>query len=71
MTPKSVRVFHVPINQGGYDRNGEYWGTGMPLYCAQYDSEQQNSYVRAYSRNEAIEKLGIPIECLIVKPRKI
>ena len=43
MKPKSVRVYRVPINQGGYDRDGEYWGIGMPLYCAQYDNGDYNS----------------------------
>ena len=72
MQPKSIRVFRVPINQGGYDRSGEYWGIGMPLYCATdyaYDGDYKG-YTRARSRDEAIENLGLPIECLIVKPRK-
>lgn len=29
-----VRLFRVPINNGGYDRGGAYWGIGDPLYCA-------------------------------------
>ena len=68
MKPKSVRVYRVPINQGGYDRDGEYWGVDMPLYCA--TGGEYLEYVRAYNRDDAIEKLDIPIERLIVKPRK-
>lgn len=29
-TPFEVK--RVPINSGGYDRGGAYWGTGQPLY---------------------------------------
>lgn len=29
-TPFEVK--RVPLNQGGYDRGGAYWGTGQPLY---------------------------------------
>jgi hypothetical protein len=46
--------FHrIPLNQGGYDRRGEYFGQGAPLY-EWYDEESQRSYfTRASSRAQA------------------
>ena len=28
-----VRYLRIPLNSGGYDHGGAYWGQGAPLYC--------------------------------------
>jgi hypothetical protein len=55
---RSVRVFEVRINRGGYDDGGAYWGLGPALYCAQCD-EGGRKFIRAKNRDEAIRLLGI------------
>lgn len=47
----------VRINNGGYDDSGTYWGLGMPLY--QYTNDDMDSweYMRALTRNMAIQLL--------------
>ncbi len=55
----------IPLNSGGYDSGGAYWGTGEPLYCAQ-DAEGNQFFTRAKSRDEAKEKIRncrIPLNC--------
>ena len=46
----------IPLDSGGYDRGGAYWGLGEPLYCAQ-DSEGSRLFIRAKTRKEAKEKI--------------
>ncbi len=29
--PFKFRLYRIPINSGGYDSGGAYWGTGAPL----------------------------------------
>lgn len=56
-------LFHVPLDSGGYDRGGAYWGSGQKLYCATDKPSDDCTYyqfVRANSRKEAAELLGIP-----------
>lgn len=46
----------IPLNNGGYDRGGAYWGIGMPLYAytsASDTCEEITGYIRAYDRNDA------------------
>lgn len=56
--PRSINLFRVRINAGGYDDGGAYWGTGLPLYCAQ-DDEGQQQFTRASSRGVAAVILNI------------
>jgi hypothetical protein len=51
---RSVRVFHVPLNSGGYDVGGAYWGLGGKLYCAT-DCKNFRLFTRARNRAEACE----------------
>lgn len=56
-----LHVERVPINQGGYDPGGAYWGAGQPLYVAwcegpEYDADY---FVRAANRQEAKEAAAI------------
>jgi len=45
----------VPINSGGYDPGGAYWGLAEPLYVAWADGEytMQRVFVRAHTRDHA------------------
>lgn len=61
-----VRLFRVPLDQG-YDAGGAYWGCGQALYCACGTVEDYYlDFVRADSRKDACEKLGIDPETLRV-----
>lgn len=51
-----VRLVRVPINSGGYDPGGAYWGIGKPLYCAS-GSNGGLKYFRAHNRNDAKQQL--------------
>lgn len=58
---RSVRVFRVWLDAGGYDDGGAYWGSGIPtrpLYCAM--APDYRAFVRAWSRDAAILELDIP-----------
>jgi len=54
--PKDVtgplQLRHVPLNSGGYDPGGAYWGSPDNLYMAE-DGEGQVSYLRASSLEAA------------------
>jgi hypothetical protein len=46
----------IRLNSGGYDRNGTYFGAGMPLYWyagTSTDAEEIDGMVRAYDRDHA------------------
>lgn len=64
--PKSVRLFKVRIDSGGYDDGGAYWGHGQPIYCAT-DGADYFATVRADSRLRAIVDLDLPASCLKTK----
>ena len=69
LPPRSVRLYRVRLNRGGYDDGGAYWGTGQPLYCAEWTlgEDDGRKFVRADSRFFAARKLGITDAALIVK----
>ena len=56
-----VSLRRVPINAGGYDRGGAYWGLGAPLWYACDDDGDYSEYFRAWDRAAAkahvLEKL--------------
>lgn len=66
--PRSVRLFRVPLDSGGYDRGGAYWGLGEPLYMAT-DGGEYRAFTRAASRFYAMAALDIAPERLRVLPR--
>lgn len=41
-----VRIRMVPLDNGGYDPGGNYWGVGTPLFCI-FDAEGHTAYLRA------------------------
>jgi hypothetical protein len=47
---------HVPLDAGGYDRGGAYWGHGARLYWAASDDGFE-AYLRASTRDAAKAKL--------------
>lgn len=66
---EKLHLRRVPLDSGGYDPGGAYWGTGTPLYCAygETETEQVYAFVRGASRKEAIAKLAT----IITTPRFI
>lgn len=58
--PIKLHLERVPIDRGGYDRGGAYWGLGDPLYVAH--AEDVQLFYRAKSRDDAkaATKLDIP-----------
>lgn len=64
--PKSVRLFKVRLDSGGYDDGGAYWGRGQSIYCAT-DGADYFATVRADSRLRAIVDLDLPASCLKTK----
>lgn len=51
-----ARPFHlvrIPLNSGGYDRGGAYWGHGEPLYGFVGPVTDIRGFVRAKSREAA------------------
>ena len=43
----------VPINSGGYDQGGAYWGLGEQLWCAWSETQDFIYYLRAGSQAKA------------------
>jgi hypothetical protein len=56
--PRTVELFKVRLDSGGYDNGGAYWGTGAPLYCAT-DNGGYCQFVRANSRAAAMVALEL------------
>lgn len=54
-----VDLRHVPINQGGYDSRGGYWGTGERLYwyAFELDGREYSQHIRATDRKQAKERI--------------
>jgi hypothetical protein len=54
-TMATLTVRQVPLNEGGYDPGGAYWGGPNDLFCVS-DDEGHVSYLRAYSPSVARAK---------------
>lgn len=52
-TPDQLHLVRVPLDSGGYDPGGAYWGIGQPLFCA-WTNEGFRRYFRAPSRKAAL-----------------
>ena len=48
---RKMHLRKVPLDAGGYDRGGAYWGIGSPLYVA-YDDDFR-AFFRADDRDDA------------------
>lgn len=44
---------HVPLNNGGYEKDGTYWGVGERLYHFMSDGGDMYDHIRCMSRNAA------------------
>ncbi|WP_144735268.1 hypothetical protein [Extensimonas perlucida] len=70
--PRSVHLFRVPLDSGGYDQGGAYWGHGTPIYCFAQPPEQgqpcPRKFVRAHSRIEACLEAEMPAALLLRPP---
>jgi hypothetical protein len=51
--PGRVYLRSIPLNSGGYDSGGAYWGDGIRLYWAGDDSGAVDMYFRARNRGAA------------------
>lgn len=52
-----VYVHQIPVNAGGYDKGGAYWGLGAPLFRAISADGEFVRYLRARDRAQAIQDL--------------
>ena len=52
-----IYLRRVPLNSGGYDAGGAYWGLGAPLWEAQ-DQDGNGRIFRAASRARAKELIA-------------
>lgn len=59
-----LHLRRVPLNSGGYDPGGAYWGTGLPLYCAYGHTDCETGepvelYMRALDRDDAAYRVAL------------
>lgn len=50
---KPFRLVRCPLDRGGYDRGGAYWGLGEPLYYYEGPLSDISGYVRGRTREHA------------------
>lgn len=48
-----VKLRKVPLDAGGYDPGGAYWGHGWPVWCAFVTFPRWEAYCRAETRDKA------------------
>lgn len=56
----SVGLFYlrrVPLNSGGYDSGGAYWGIGAPLYYFEASASGASGHVRGRTRDLAKQEV--------------
>ena len=51
--PMKFYLSRVPLNSGGYDSGGAYWGWGQPLYWYEDTEGDVDAFLRANSREHA------------------
>lgn len=54
-TDARIYLRKIPIDEGGYDPNGTYFGAGQPLYWACTEDNAVDFVFRAASRQAALE----------------
>lgn len=63
---RTVRLFRVRLDSGGYDDGGAYWGIGPPsVYCAR-NPDGEEMFTRARSRDEAADLMHLDDDTLII-----
>lgn len=60
---RSVSLFRVNLDSGGYDDGGAYWGLDKPLYCAVADCGGRQ-FTRAHNRAHAAAIFGLSNDVL-------
>lgn len=50
---RPFRLVRCPLDRGGYDRGGAYWGLGAPLYYYEGPLSDISGYVRGSTREAA------------------
>lgn len=53
-----LRLVRVPLNRGGYDRGGAYWGLGQALWYVE-DVDGNGQFLRAKSREAAKQSIRL------------
>lgn len=59
---RSVRLFRVRLNAGGYDDGGAYWGhrpAGLALWCARTSDRRYEAFTDAVDREAARIRLAL------------
>lgn len=68
--PKSVNLFKVELDSGGYDDGGAYWGAGgNNLYCARSSECDFQEFARAETRLDAAIVMRLPNRVLTASPK--
>ena len=49
--PLKISLRRVPLDSGGYDSGGAYWGHGQPLYWVQSECGEVSWFLRGSSRD--------------------
>ena len=52
---KPFTLIRCPLDSGGYDKGGAYWGLGEPLYYYEGPLSDISGYVRGATREKAKE----------------
>ena len=52
-TDRPLYLRRVPLDSGGYDRGGAYWGHGTPLWWCGNAAGDIDLFIRASSREDA------------------
>jgi hypothetical protein len=56
-SPVRFYLSRVPLNSGGYDSGGAYWGLGRPVYQAKQVDGPDEFFLRAADREDAKAKI--------------
>lgn len=48
---------HIPLDSGGYDKGGAYWGIGRRVYGYAAGDDSINGTLRAYDRADAKQQV--------------
>lgn len=56
--PVRLYLARVPLDWGGYDSGGAYWGDGVPLYRYESAGRERFGFLRAPDRAAAKLQLG-------------
>ena len=55
-TSERLQLQHVPLDSGGYDRGGAYWGLGPRLWYVM-DCDGNSQFIRARDRAAAKDRI--------------